>query len=100
MSPRAAAWEPPYVDVSVGEGPVDLAPSTGTDVDWEDEELTADEVEVGEQLGEAIDPDDDTDNGGIPTTEPEPGQSVLPPLDVPVEDEADGAEPEQPGGQS
>lgn len=99
MSPSTAAWEPPYVDVSTTVGIVDTPPAGGVDVDPHpggEEGLGPDAIEVGEQLGEEIDLDDDLDNGGVPLVEPEPGQSVLPPLEEP---EPTGEPPVQ-GGQS
>ena len=94
MSPIAGGWEPPYVDVSTTVGTIDTPPAGGVDVDpHPGAGLTDDAIEVGEQLGEEIDPEDDLDNGGVPLVEPEPGQSVLTPLE--------DVDPEAPvGGQS
>lgn len=46
--------------------PADEPPKDGTWVDFCDsDELSPEEIEAGEALREAIDPDDDEDNGGV-----------------------------------
>lgn len=88
---KASGWEPPEIDESVTEGPVDVPPSRGDDVHLEDVDLTPEEVEAGEQLGEVIDVDDNDDNGGIPLTVPPPGESVVGEVEPP--DDMDPKEP-------
>ena len=42
---------------------VDTPPQTGVFVEHDDLELTAEEIALGNRLGELINPDDDDDNG-------------------------------------
>lgn len=46
-------------------GPVDAPPAAGYFVDWEGAQHDPATVAEGNRLGETIDPDDDTDNGGF-----------------------------------
>lgn len=43
---------------------LDTPPKSGVFVDHDDEPLTADDIAVGNALGEVIDIDDDDDRGG------------------------------------
>lgn len=89
-----AGWEPPVVDTDVSEGPVDEA-AEGVDMDWDAAQLLPDVIEEGNQLGQAIDVNNDVDNGGVPLDEPEPGESVLVPIDG-----VESTEPTEGGGQT
>lgn len=46
-------------------GPVDTPPTSGVFEDWNGAQHDPDLVAEGNRLGESIDPDDDTDNGGV-----------------------------------
>lgn len=88
---KTKGWEPPVVEDDVTEGLVDEPPSRGEDLHLEDLDLSDEEIEAGEQLGEAIDPADDDDNGGIPLDVPPPGESVVGEVEPP--DDMDPKEP-------
>lgn len=69
-------WETPYVDTDEPEvGPEDSAPPE--DVEWDGVQLADEVIEEGNQLGAAIDVEDDSDNGGVPIVAPAPGESVV-----------------------
>lgn len=46
-------------------GPVDAPPKGGYFIDWEGAQHDPDMIAEGNRLGETIDVDDDTDNGGV-----------------------------------
>jgi hypothetical protein len=46
-------------------GPVDTPPKSGEFADWDGAQLDPGVIAEGNRLGQTIDPDDDTDNGGV-----------------------------------